>query len=82
MNGSAVRRLPGSAGRRSRPGLLDLTIGSYQISASVLPDGTVMTTYLYVTGQGAPGNGDRRTLVKGASVRDLVRVFPARTNDQ
>ena len=43
------------SGTTFQSGLLDVTIGPYQISASVLPDGTVMNTYLYVTGQGATG---------------------------
>ena len=43
------------SGTTFRSGGLYVTIGSYQISASVLPDGTVASTYLYVTGQGATG---------------------------
>jgi hypothetical protein len=43
------------SGTTFRSGGLEVTIGSYQISAAVLPDGTVTNTHLYVTGQGVTG---------------------------
>jgi hypothetical protein len=36
-------------------GSLELWVGSYQVEASLLRDGTVMNTSLYVTGQGVTG---------------------------
>jgi len=42
-------------GTAFQSGDLELTIGPYQISAGVGPDGTVGSTYLYVAGQGATG---------------------------
>ena len=43
------------SGTTFQGGLLELWVGSYQIDASLLPDGTVMNTSLYVTGQGTTG---------------------------
>ncbi len=42
-------------GTTFQAGNLEVIIGSYQISAVVLPDGTVTNTSLYVTGQGVTG---------------------------
>ena len=36
-------------------GSLEVTVGPYQIEAGLVPDGTVMNTSLYVTGQGVTG---------------------------
>ncbi len=43
------------SGTTFQGGLLEVMIGSYQIEASLLPDGTVVNSYFYVTGQGATG---------------------------
>jgi hypothetical protein len=43
------------SGTTFQSGLLELNVGSYQISTSVLPDGTVGSPSLFVTGQGATG---------------------------
>jgi hypothetical protein len=43
------------SGTTFQSGDLEVFVDSYQISASVLRDGTVMNTSLYVTGQGATG---------------------------
>ena len=43
------------SGTTFQSGGLEVTIGSYQTSAGVLPDGTVVNTYRSVTGQGATG---------------------------
>jgi hypothetical protein len=42
-------------GTTFKGGSLDLQVGSYQIEAALLPDGTVTGTSLYVTGQGVTG---------------------------
>jgi hypothetical protein len=42
-------------GTTFKGGMLELWVGSYQIEASLLSDGTVMNTSLYVTGQGVTG---------------------------
>jgi hypothetical protein len=42
-------------GTTFKGGSLELSVGSYQIEASLLPDGTVLNTSLYVTGQGVTG---------------------------
>ena len=41
------------SGTTFQAGSLEMDIGPYQVSAAVLPDGTVSNTYVYVTGQGA-----------------------------
>ena len=43
------------SGTTFQVGELEVNIGSYQISAVVLPDGTVMNTSLFVAGQGMTG---------------------------
>ena len=43
------------SGTTFQGGSLELWVGSYQIEASLLPDGTVVNTSLYVAGQGVIG---------------------------